>query len=116
MTTRKQKVERSEANCNFDHIFYDQKTEIAFEVETAALPYEEAVWLNQVFASRYVAIPIYGETFEQILITDSTSEITDSDKEQNRLKFTYKFAKDKQHKYVDYSPAYFTEEFNEQFM
>ena len=116
VTTRKQKVERSEANCNFDHIFYDQKTEIAFEVETAALPYEEAVWLNQVFSSRYVAIPIYGDTFEQILITDSTSEITDSDKEQNRLKFTYKFAKDKQHKYVESSPSYFTEEYNEQFM
>ena len=116
VTTQKQKVERSEAHCNFDHIFYDQKTEISFEVETAALPYEEAQWLNQVFASRYVAIPIYGDTFEQILITDSTSEITDSDKEQNRLKFTYKFAKDKQHKYVESSPAYFTEEYNKQFM
>lgn len=116
VTTRKQKVERSEAHCNFDHIFYDQNTEISFEVETSALPFEEAVWLNQLFSSRYVAIPIYGNVYEQVLITDSSSEIADSDKEQIRLKFTYKYAKDKQHKYVDYPRAYFTEEYNRQFM
>ena len=98
VTTRKQKVERSEAHCNLDHIFYDQKTDMTFEVETSALPYEEAVWLNQLFSSRLVKVPVNENNEQQILITDSSSEITDSDKEQNRLKFTFKMAKDKQHR------------------
>ena len=115
VTTRKQKVERSEAHFNDMRVFYDQDTQLTFEVETAALPYEEAVWLNQLLASRYVAMAIDGED-EEVLITDSSSEITDSDKEQNRLKFTYKFARDRQHHGVAYPPNCFTEEYNRQFM
>ncbi len=115
-TTQKQKVQRSEALCNNIRTQYDQFTEHSFDVETAAVPYEEALWINQIFSSRFVSIPIYLDTYVEILITESTSEISDSDKEQNRLKFSYKYAKNVLHKYVNFAPSYFTEEFSKQFM
>ena len=97
VTTIKQKVEHSEANCQRNRIFYDRSTEYTYEVETAALPYEEAVWLQQLVASHNVT-----KDEREILITDSEAEISDSDSETNRHKFTYKFARNEQtrHKFT----------------
>ena len=70
VTTIKHRIERNEANCLRDRIFYDQQTETEYEVETAAIPYEEAVWLTQLYTSRYVALHIGAGNYKQILITD----------------------------------------------
>jgi len=115
VSNRKQKVERSEAHCLYNRVFYDQTTEQTYEVETAALQYEEALWLSQMVASHYVALPAPDGREVEVLITDSTSEISDSDKEQNRLKFSYKFAVDKQHLAFSPSGNIFSEEFRTQF-
>lgn len=93
-TTTKQKATHSEANCLRNRIFYDRNTETTFEVETTALQYDEALWLNQLLSSRYVAIIISPGTNRQILITETESEISDSDPATSRHKFTYKFAQD----------------------
>ena len=97
VTMAKQKMERSEAVCQRNHIFYDQQTEQTFEVETACMTYEEAVWLNQLLASRKViyANAVGGQNVE-VLIIDSTSEVSDSDDAKNRIKFTWKYANDVQ--------------------
>lgn len=115
VTVNKQSVERSEAHCNYDSIFYDQRTEQTFEVETAALTYEEAIWLNQMLASRETKIQLSDGSFRDILITDSSPEISDSDKEQNRLKFTYKFKNSAPVLKYEDNAQKFTEEFTRVF-
>ena len=87
-------------------MFYDQKTQTSFEVETAALPYEEAVWLNQLFASHSVT-----KDERAILITSSESEPSDADNATNRHKFTYRFARDVQ----TISPPAATQVFSEEY-
>ena len=122
VTTIKQKVDHSEANCQRSRIFYDRRTEHTYEVETAALPYEEAVWLQQLVASHHVTL-IHQRTLNPnpstlnipILITDSESEISDSDSETNRHKFTYKFARSEQTLIPPTIPQVFSEEYQSQF-
>ena len=122
VTTIKQKVEHSEANCQRNRIFYDRRTEHTYEVETAALPYEEAVWLQQLVASHHVTL-IHQRTLNPqpstlnipILITDSESEISDSDSETNRHKFSYKFARNEQTLIPPTIPQVFSEEYQSQF-
>ncbi|MBR5688481.1 MAG: hypothetical protein IKX36_11095 [Prevotella sp.] len=110
VTTTKQKVEHSEANCQRNRIFYDRRTEHSYEVETAALPYEEAVWLQQLFASHHIM-----KDGREILITESESEISDSDSETNRHKFTYKFARNEQTLSPPAATQVFSEEYQSQF-
>ena len=62
------------------------------EVETAPLPYDEAKWLNQMLTSKLVKRPLDNETIPQVLISDITSEVSDSDKDLIRLKFSWKYA------------------------
>ena len=62
------------------------------EVETAPLPYDEAKWLSQMLTSKKVSRAMGDGTFEEILISDITSEVSDSDKDLIRLKFSWKYA------------------------
>lgn len=110
VTTTKQKVERSEAHILRARSFYDQTTETTFEVVTAALPYEEAIWLQQLFASYLVT-----KGGREILITESESEISDEDSEQNRAKFTWKYAKQTQILHAPYELEVFSDQFKDQF-
>lgn len=100
VTTAKQKVERSEAVCGRRHLFYDQENTQSFEVETAALTYEEAVWLQQMLSSRKVIAQDLPGTNVEVLITESTAEISDSDDERNKIKFTWQLADNVQRQYV----------------
>ena len=110
VTTAKQKMEQSEAVCQRNHIFYDRQTEQTFEVETACLTYEEAVWLNQMLASREVKNTAAIGSDKEVLIIESTSEISDSDDAKNRIKFTWKYAKDVQRQRIASKPINFTTE------
>lgn len=109
-TTVKQKINRSEANILHTSSFYDQTNETSYEVETSALPYEDALWLNQLISSQHVM-----KDNRDILITDSDSEISDSAAATNRHKFTYKFARNEQPLQNPTSPQLFTSEFQPQF-
>lgn len=110
VTTAKQKMEQSEAVCQRNHIFYDRQTEQTFEVETAFLTHEEAIWLNQMLASRKVENTAAVGADKEVLIIESTSEISDSDDAKNRIKFTWKFAKDVQRQRVGFKSINFTTE------
>ena len=72
--------------------FYDETVKVKHEVETASLPYDEAKWLNQMLTSKLVKRRIEDGSYEKVLISDITSEVTDSDKELIRLKFSWKYA------------------------
>ena len=61
-------------------------------METAPLPIDEAKWLNQMLTSNLVKHGMEDGTFEDILISDITSEVTNSDKDLVRLKFSWKYA------------------------
>ena len=91
-TTIKTEVNHSEAICGRKAQFYDETTSIKYEVETAPLRYDEAKWLSEMLASKYVTHQIDDFTQVQVLISDITSEVTDSDKDLIRLKFTWKYA------------------------
>ncbi len=91
-TTTKTEVERSEALCGRKSKFYDETVKVKHEVETAPMPYKEAKWLSQMFTSRWVVRPVGDGMTAEVLISDITSEVTDSDKELIRLKFAWKYA------------------------
>ena len=87
----KTEVDRSEAVCGNRTQFYDETVKIKHEVETAPLTYDEAKWLNQMLTSKLVKRPINDEESAQVLISDISSEVSDSDKELIRIKFSWKF-------------------------
>lgn len=91
-TTIKTEVERSEAVCGHQTQFYDETIKRKYEVETAPLTIDEAEWLNQMLTSKRVMRLIDNNITVPILISDISSEVTDSDKDLIRLKFTWKYA------------------------
>ena len=91
-TTTKTEVDRSETVCGHQTSFYDETIKVIHNVETAPLTHDEAMWLNQMLTSRLVLMPTDTYDTVPILITDITSEISDSDKDLVRLKFSWKYA------------------------
>ena len=79
-------------------------------METAALTYEEAVWLQQMLSSRKVIVEGLPGTNVEVLITESNSEISDSDNEKNRIKFTWKLADNVQRHRIIYKSMNFNSE------
>ena len=91
-TSIKTEVDRSEAVCGHRTQFYDETVVVKHEVETAPLTYDEAKWLNQMLTSKLVKRPINDEESAEVLISDISSEVSDSDKELIRIKFSWKYA------------------------
>ena len=91
-TTIKTEVDRSETVCGNRTQFYDESVKVKHEVETAPLTHDEAMWLNQMLTSRLVQKPVWNNAAAQILISDISSEVSDSDKELIRLKFSWRYA------------------------
>ena len=96
-TTTKRETDRSEAVCGRMSEYYDETILIKHEVETAPLPYDEAMWLSQMLTTRWVAIQIAdGEDAQketaEVMIGDIASEVTDSRNDLIRLKFSWKYA------------------------
>jgi len=88
-TTTKTEVSRSEAIYGRKTQFYDETITIKHEVETAPMPYDEAMWFSQLFTSKSVTRDFGKTTSAQILIKDVTSEVTDASKELITLKFSW---------------------------
>lgn len=91
VTTEKTTVDRSEAVIGRKTQFYDQTVTTKHEVETASLPKEEAEWLKQMFSSKEVLHLLPNDVQSKVLISDITSEITDSDKELTKFKFSFRY-------------------------
>ena len=91
-TTMKTEVDRTETVCGKKTEFYDETVKTKHEVETAPLPYDEAKWLNQMLTSKYVTRPLGEGQSSPILLSDISSEVSNSDKDLIRLKFSWKYA------------------------
>ena len=93
VTVVKTDTERSLATSHGVSLFYDQVDSQEYEVTTAPLSSEEAAWATQLLLSHRVQRVEEDGSLVEVLITDMNAEVTDSDEEHRRLKFTYRMAK-----------------------
>lgn len=123
-TTEKVKADRSIATLGKSSQFYDVTTSKEYEVESAALTSDECLQVEQMLTSPSVRIPygpdisLYDTDFDAItpiLITDFTSELSDTDEKPNSVKFTWRFAENRPKIAVSQSPGIFNDKFNPTF-
>ena len=119
ITTAKTDVNRSTAILNGTSEFYDQTTIKTYEVETAPLTSDEALWIDQLFTSHEVFRIETDPTNDEdplilapVLITESTCEVQDSDEKLNSVKFTWRYADNRPLVRLTASPDIFTQHFN----
>ena len=95
-----------------------------YEVESAPLTSDECLQVEQMFTSPTVRIPfgIYAVQYETdfdalttILITDFTSEISDTNEKPNSVKFTWRFAENRPKVNIPTSPGIFNDKFQPPF-
>ncbi|MBQ7941432.1 MAG: hypothetical protein IJ328_03365 [Muribaculaceae bacterium] len=93
VTTSKTKVDRSVAVARSLFSFYDQTTTKEYEVQSSALTMDEAEWIEQLFMSHCVRFGVASDaaSLPITLITDSNCEISDSNADLNRVKFSWQF-------------------------
>lgn len=123
-TTEKVKSDRSIATLGKTSCFYDVTTSKEYEVESAALTSDECLQVEQMLTSPSVRIPygsnvaLYDTDFDAlipILITDFTSELSDTDEKLNSVKFTWRFAENRPKVAVPKSPGIFNDKYNPSF-
>lgn len=123
-TTEKVKSDRSIAILGKTSCFYDVTTSKEYEVESAALTSDECLQVEQMLTSPSVRIPygldvaLYDTDFDAlipILITDFTSELSDTNEKLNSVKFTWRFAENRPKVAVPESPGIFNDKYNPTF-
>ena len=83
---------QKEAICAGMSSYYNQSASRVVEIKTVPLSYEEALWVNEFLGSKRIVKVIPPDDDRDILISDITSEISDSDKETISIKFSWKYA------------------------
>ena len=83
---------QKEAICAGVSSYYNQSASRVVEIKTVPLSYEEALWVNEFLGSKRIVKVIPPDDDRDILISDITSEISDSDKETISIKFSWKYA------------------------
>ncbi len=123
-TTTKVKTDRSVALLGKYSQFYDITHSKEHEVESAPLTSDECLQVEQMFTSPTVRIPygIYSALYDNdfdvlstILITDFTSELSDTDEKPNSVKFTWRFADNRPKVNIPTSPGIFNDKFQPPF-
>lgn len=111
-TTTKSKVDSSTAVGIERTWLYDRRLEKTYETETAALTTQELRWFDQILNSHYIRLIDFTNGEENpyadgvdILITDSTCEVSDGDSELQRVKFTWQFANNDPDLGIGYVPT-----------
>ncbi len=124
ITTEKIKSDRSVATLGKSSRFYDVTNSKEYEVESAPLTSDECLQVEQMFTSPAVRIPygIYSSLYDNdfdvlstILITDFTSELSDTDEKPNSVKFTWRFADNRPKVNIPTSPGIFNDKFQPPF-
>lgn len=121
ITTDKTVVERSQAVVNGKCRFYDQSVSKSFEVKTSCLTFHESKWLDQLISAFTVYKVIYdGSNFEdaqnyEIMITDSSCEVSNSNDKPNEFKFSWKFSDNRPLQSIENSIGIFSDEFSPEF-
>lgn len=123
-TTGKVKANRPIATLGKTSRFYDVTTSKEYEVESAPLTTDECIQIEQMLTSPSVRVPfgestyLYDTDFDAlmpILITDFTSEFSDTDDKPNTVKFTWRFAENRPFVKLYESPGIFNDKFNPTF-
>ncbi len=123
-TTAKVKCDRSVATLSKTSQFYDVTTSKEYEVESGPLTADECLQVEQMFTSPLVRVPLTfgGIIFETdfdalytILITDFTSELSDSDEKLNSVKFTWRYADNRPKVNISEDSEVFDSNFNPTF-
>lgn len=111
-TTTKSKVDSSTAVGIEQTWQYDRRLEKTYETETSALSMPELRWFEQILNSGEVALVDFSNKNEEpwadsprIIITDSTCEVSDSDAELQRIKFTWQFCDNNPELGIGYVPT-----------
>ena len=111
-TTTKSKVDSSTAVGMEQTWQYDRRLEKTYETETAALTMPELRWFEQILNSDNVALVDFANKNEEpwadsprIIITDSTCEVSDSNSELQRIKFTWQFRENNPELGIGYVPT-----------
>ena len=115
-TTLKTEISRKEAVTQNITSFYDKAVSRKWQVKTVPLSQEEAMWYNEFLESDYVSLNLSQEHNDvRILISDITSEISDSSKDLVQIKFSWRF--DDNSLWLDENryPQVFTAPFNDTF-
>ena len=114
--TLKTDISRKEAVCLGRSSFYNQSVERKYEVQTAPMSIEEAEWFNEFLESHYVTYDINQDYSDmEVLISDITSEISDSAKELVRIKFSWRNNDNMRWIDTDRYPQQFKAQFNDVF-
>lgn len=91
-STLKTEISRKEAVSMNVTSFYDKSVSRKWQVKTVPLTQEEAMWYNEFLESDYVTLNLSQEhNALRILISDITSEISDSSKDKVHIKFSWRF-------------------------
>ena len=91
-TTMKTEISKKEAVVHERTSFYDKQVTRKWEVKTSPMTLEEASWFNEFLASDDVWKNINeGYGGYKVLISDITSEISDSAKDHIHMKFSWRF-------------------------
>ncbi|MCC8120352.1 MAG: hypothetical protein LIP09_16655 [Bacteroidales bacterium] len=121
-TTIKTEVERSLFVLGHKSQHHNQRVAKSYEVQSANLTSDEAVWLDQLFSSHDTMRLVPNDFSETdpysllpVLITDITFEVSDSDEKPNIVKFAWRYADNRPLVRLSSSPGIFTNHYNYSF-
>ena len=117
VTTAKTDVERSVAVMHDTSQFYDCSKQQSFEVQSSALAPDECLLADQLFSSLNVRIADGSDdtdfdAMRQILITESTCEISDFPEKPDSVKFSWRYVNNNISLPVSSSSDIFTNPYN----
>ena len=128
--TAKSDVSRSLSYIDGKTVAYDNKLTRLFDVEAGPLSFQECSWIDQLLDSWNVvrplsdvlSLPPYGSQWEslpftplkysQVIITDSTCELSHSQESLNKVKFTWRYSDSFPVHSIDPSPGIFNDNYN----
>ena len=115
-TTLKTEISRKEAVSGDVISFYDKSVSRKWQVKTVPLSQEEARWYNEFLESDYVYLELNQDFNDlRILISDITSEISDSSKDLVHIKFSWRFEDNSVWINEDHFPQVFSAPYNDTF-
>lgn len=115
ITKLKASFDRKEATSEGVSSFYDMAVERKHEVETRPMGIEEAKWFNEFLGSHYVERELNQDWCPKVLISDITSEISDSAKDLIKMKFSWRYNDNSQWVSTDRDPQVFSDPYNSTF-
>ena len=114
-TKLKSSFDRKEAVSRGISSFYNMSVERKHEVETAPMSMEEAEYFNEFLASTYVYHTLNQDWEPTVLISDISSEISDSAKNLIKMKFSWRYDDNRRYVNTDTYPQVFSAPYNDTF-